>query len=107
VLGRLPVAVAITSDELCIHVDRAALARMLELARPEIDEPLELIAGASKVREGTATLRLPRRVRFRVARIVTSEHRAQPIGELTLQARTFLAKLFPGSTDWQVETDRA
>jgi hypothetical protein len=55
VLGRLLVAVSITSDKLRIQVDRAALSRMLELAPSKIGEPLELIAGASKVREGTAT----------------------------------------------------
>lgn len=54
-LGRLLLAVSITTDQLRIQVDRAALARMLQLQLPAIDEPMELIAGATKVREGTAT----------------------------------------------------
>ena len=55
VLGRLLVAVTIMADELQIRVDRAALARMLELDPPDVDLPLELVANASKVREGKAT----------------------------------------------------
>ncbi len=55
VLGRLLVGVTITADKLRIQVDRSALARLLELGPPETAEPMELVAGASKVREGTAT----------------------------------------------------
>ena len=55
VLSKLLVSVTITSDKLCIQVDRAALAGLLELGASHIADPLELIAGASKVREGTAT----------------------------------------------------
>jgi DNA invertase Pin-like site-specific DNA recombinase len=55
VLGRLLVEVEITSDRLQIQVDRAALARMLGLGPPKLHKPLELIAAASKVREGPAT----------------------------------------------------
>jgi DNA invertase Pin-like site-specific DNA recombinase len=55
VLGKLLYAVAITSDQLRIQVDRAALARMLGLGAPSTQGPLELTTGASKVREGAAT----------------------------------------------------
>ena len=36
-------------------MDRTALARLLELKPPDTDQALELITGASKVREGKAT----------------------------------------------------
>ncbi|MEG3155705.1 recombinase family protein [Sphingomonas sp. RB1R13] len=55
VLAKLLIGVTITADQLCIHVDQAALARMLELKRPDTDLPLQLVTGASKVREGKAT----------------------------------------------------
>ena len=38
-----------------MRVDRAALARMLQLESADVDDSLELVAGASKVREGKAT----------------------------------------------------
>ena len=45
----------ITDDQLSMQVDRAALARLLELGPPEPDLPLELVTGASKVCESKAT----------------------------------------------------
>ena len=55
VLAKLLLGVTIAADQICIQVDRAALARLLELRQPDTDEPLELVTGASKVREGKAT----------------------------------------------------
>jgi DNA invertase Pin-like site-specific DNA recombinase len=55
VLGKLLVAVAITSEQLHILVERAALARILGLGATNIGEPLELVTGASKIRQGSAT----------------------------------------------------
>ena len=55
VLAKLLVGVTIAADQICIKVDRAALARILELGPPDTDQQLELITGASKVREGKAT----------------------------------------------------
>jgi site-specific DNA recombinase len=55
VLGRLLLGVTITADEVRLSVDRAALARALDLATPTDDGPLELVTAAAKVREGKAT----------------------------------------------------
>jgi hypothetical protein len=55
VLGKLLTAVAITSDQLLIQVDRVALARILGQGPFSIEEPLELATRATKVREGPAT----------------------------------------------------
>ena len=55
VLAKLLLGVTIAADQICIKVDRAALARLLELRPPDADQPLELVTGASKVREGKAT----------------------------------------------------
>lgn len=55
VLAKLLVDVAISADQICIKVDRAALARLLELGPPDADQPLELVTGTSNVREGKAT----------------------------------------------------
>ena len=55
VLAKLLLSVTITVDQLCLTVDRATLTRLLELGPPDTDLPLELVTGASKVREGKAT----------------------------------------------------
>jgi hypothetical protein len=55
VLGKLLVGVALNSDKICIRLDRVALARLLELSPSDDDEPLELVTGASKIREGKTT----------------------------------------------------
>jgi plasmid maintenance system antidote protein VapI len=51
----LLLGITINVDKICIRVDRAALARLLQLDPSDIAEPLELVTGASKVRAGTAT----------------------------------------------------
>jgi site-specific DNA recombinase len=55
VMSKLVTSATVTSDELRIQIDRPALFRLLELGPPPNDAPLELITGASKVREGTTT----------------------------------------------------
>jgi DNA invertase Pin-like site-specific DNA recombinase len=55
VLGKLLLAVTVAADEVYMRVDQAALGRMLQLSLADVDDPLELVAGASKVREGKAT----------------------------------------------------
>jgi DNA invertase Pin-like site-specific DNA recombinase len=55
VLGRLLLGVTIASDKIRLQVDRAALARSLDLPVPTDDAPLELVTAAAKVREGKAT----------------------------------------------------
>jgi DNA invertase Pin-like site-specific DNA recombinase len=54
-LGKLLVSVTISSEQLNIRLDRAALLRMLGNELGDATEPLELITGASKVREGNVT----------------------------------------------------
>lgn len=54
VLGKLLLAVTVAVDKIQMRVDRAALAQMLQLESAD-DRTLELLAGASKVREGKAT----------------------------------------------------
>jgi DNA invertase Pin-like site-specific DNA recombinase len=54
-LGRVLLGVTITSDEVRLKVDPAALARALDLPTPPDAAPLELVTAAAKVREGKAT----------------------------------------------------
>ncbi len=55
VLGRLLHRVSVGAHQLAIQIDRAALARMLDMPPPIDEAPIELSTAATKIRDGKAT----------------------------------------------------